>query len=188
MGIVLKRGLNEGFPANSRPTSTVAERTQSFEPGNPPGIVQIQARWISTRVRPYLLIRRPSRIEVRHHIFKQAPDFEIGCICRRRRRLDPAPVERDRKVVFKVACLENRVLLARHLALHHLGDVVEDLEHTDEAVPLGPCLAAQGVQKMGGEHAVAGVREDEGFFTCSRRRDQHPRPLPWAKRPSDFSL
>ena len=39
MGVVLKRGSNQGFAANFRPTSTAAERTQGFEPGNPPGIV-----------------------------------------------------------------------------------------------------------------------------------------------------
>ena len=39
MGVVLKRGSNQGFRANSRSTATAAECTQSLEPGDAPGII-----------------------------------------------------------------------------------------------------------------------------------------------------
>ena len=130
MRVVLKRGSNQGFPANSRSTATAPEHTQSPEPSDAPGIVQVQARRITTRTRPYLLVRGSCGIEVWHDVSKLAPDVGIGSQIRRRRsRLDPAPVERDREVVFKVTRLKDRMLLARHLALHHFGDVVEDVEH-----------------------------------------------------------
>ena len=41
MGVVLKRGSNQGFVANVQSTSTAAERTQGFEPSNAPGFVAV---------------------------------------------------------------------------------------------------------------------------------------------------
>ena len=142
MGVVLKRGSNQAFPPNSRSTATVPKHTQSPEPSDAPGIIQVQARRITTRTRPDFLIRGSCRIEIRHHVSKLVPDVRIGYERGRRRAgLDPTPVERDRKVVFEVARLKDRMLLARHLALHLLGDMVEDLEHADDTVPPSSMLA-----------------------------------------------
>ena len=147
MGVVLKGGSNQSFPANSRSTATSPEHSQSPEPGNAPGIVEVQARGITTRTGPYFLIGGSCGIEIRHDVSKLVPDVGIGCESRRwRGRLDPATVEDDREVVFKVTCPEDRMLAPRHVTLHQLRDVIENLKHADQAVPARTCPAVQGIE------------------------------------------
>ena len=112
-----------------------AERAQGPEPGGPAGFVVVQAGGVAARACPDFLIHRSCRIESRHDVSKLAPDVGVGCGYRRRwGRLDAAPIERDREVVFKVVRLEDGVLPAGDLSFYHLGDVVEDFEHADETI------------------------------------------------------
>ena len=130
VGIVLKGRSNQASPAYFCPSTTLTYHAQSLEPGDPPCLLQMQARRITARTRPDFLIHWPSRIEVRHYLFQLAPGIGLPRRNRRRSvRFHPAAVKRDREVVLKVARLENWMLLPRHLALHPLRDVIEDLEH-----------------------------------------------------------
>ena len=147
MRVVLKRGSNQGVPANSRSAAAAPQQLQSPEPGNAPGLVDVQSRGITTRSRPYLPIGGSCRIEVWNDVSKLFPDVGSGCGSRRLGgRLDPAPVEDDREVVFKFTCPEHRMLAPRYVTLHQLRDVIEDLKDADQAVPTSTCPAVQGIE------------------------------------------
>ena len=158
VGVVLECRFDQASPVDPCSATAKAKGAQGREPACSPCLVQAQSRWLATRACPYFLIHRSRRIEVRHDVFQLAPDFRRSSRNRRRSvRLNAAPVERDREVVFEIARLEDRVLAPLYLALHHLSDMVEYLENTDHTVPARACLTAQGIEEMGGEYAVAGV-------------------------------